>query len=349
MNMNISTTGLRIILAFIFLFCPGSQFRGSAEAKLDCSPTSNTSTALPRTVAIASNLAGTGAHALASGLAAVASKVTTMSAKVQPYNGPNAWMPLLEDGEIEFGIINILDSHMAATGTGNYKKAYPTIRIVAGGVFPFTGSIMVRDKSGIKTGADLKGKRMAWDFGGHAITQTWQSAAMEVLGLKPSDVTQVRFSNLNDAIRGVPEGKVDATFAAIGIGINEEANAMEPIRFLNLPNNAASNKILARYGGSIVKQEPTAGIRSETTVIGYPLHLASSTKVSDKTVATLLKAWWDNLAELQTIHPQFKKWTKDVQAITNFTVPYHAGAVNFYKEVGVWTAKHDARTKEICS
>jgi len=335
-------------MVMAFLFSPLGPLPGGAEAKLDCSPTANTSVALPRTVAIASNLAGTGAHALASGLSAVASKVTTMSAKVQPYNGPNAWMPLLEEGEIEFGIINILDSNMAATGTGNYKKAYPTIRIVSGGVFPFTGSIMVRDKSEIKTGADLKGKRMAWDFGGHAITQTWQNAAMEVLGVKPSDVTQVRFSNLNDAIRGVPEGKVDATFAAIGIGINEEANAMEPIRFLALPNTAASNKILGKYGGSIAKQEPTAGIRAETTVIGYPLHLASSTKVSDKTVSTLLKAWWDNLGELQTIHPQFKKWTKDVQAITNFTVPYHTGAVKFYKEVGVWSAKHDARTKELC-
>ena len=335
-------------MAMMFGFSPLGYFHGSAEAKLDCSPTAEKSIALPRTVAIASNLPGTGAHALASGLSAVASKVTTMSVKVQPYNGPNAWMPLLEQGELEFGIINILDSNMAATGTGNYKKAYPTIRIVSGGVFPFTGSIMVRDKSEIKTGADLKGKRMAWDFGGHAITQTWQNAAMEVLGIKASDVTQVRFSNLNDAIRGVPEGKVDATFAAIGIGINEEANAMEPIRFLNLPNTAASNKILAKYGGSIAKQEPTAGIRAETTVIGYPLHLASSTKVSDKTVATLLKAWWDNLGELQTIHPQFKKWTKDVQAITNFTVPYHDGAVKFYKEAGVWGAKNDARTKEIC-
>jgi TRAP transporter TAXI family solute receptor len=347
--MNGLNIGLRILLALSFLILPGVSLRGVADAKLDCGPTVNTSIALPRTVAIASNLPGTGAHALASGLSAVASKVTSMSAKVQPFNGPNAWMPLLEEGEIEFGIINILDSNMAATGTGNYKKAYPMIRIVAGGVFPFTGGIMVRDKSEIKTGADLKGKRMAWDFGGHAITQTWQNAAMEVLGVKASDVTQVRFSNLNDAIRGVPEGKVDATFSAIGIGINEEANAMEPIRFLNMPNSPAANKILAKYGGSIAKQEPTAGIRGETNVIGYPLHLASSTKVSDKTVATLLKAWWDNLAELQTIHPQFKKWTKDVQAITNFTVPYHAGAVKFYKEAGVWTAKHDARTKEICS
>ena len=321
----------------------------AAEAKLQCNLPTDQSASLPRTIAIASNLPGTGAHALASGLAAVASKVTPISAKVQPYNGPNAWMPLLESGEVDFGIINILDSHMAATGTGNYKKAYPMIRVVSGGVFPFTGSLMVRDKSEIKQPSDLKGKRIAWDFGGHAITHTWQMAALEVAGVKASDLTQVRFSNLNEAIRAVPEGKVDATFAAIGIAINEEANATEPIRFLSLPDNDNSNKILARYGGSIVKQDSTTGIRGDTRVIGYPLHLASSTKVSEKTVGTVLKAWWENLGELQAIHPQFKKWTKDVQAITNFTVPYHSGAVRFYKEAGVWSAKHDARTKEICS
>jgi uncharacterized protein len=338
---------LRLLLALNFLFY--APLGGLAWAKLDCSPVTNKSNDLPRTVAIASNLPGTGAHAMASGLAAVASKATAISARVQPYNGPNAWMPLLESGEVEFGFINILDAQMAATGTGNYKKAYPMIRIAAGGVFPFTGSLMVRDKSDIKRPSDLKGKRMAWDFGGHAITQTWQSAAMEVSGLKPSDVVQVRFSNLNEAIRAVPEGRVDATFAAIGIGVNEEANAMEPIRFLSLPAGDASNKILAKYGASIVRQDPATGIRGPTDVIGYALHVASSTKISERTVTTLLKAWWDNIADLHTIHPQFKKWTRDVQAIGNFTVPYHSGAVKFYQEAGVWTAKHDARTKEICS
>ena len=199
-----------------------------AEAKLDCGPTANKSIQLPRTIAIGTNPAGTGAHAIASGLAAIASKTTQVSAKVQPYNGPNAWMPLLESGEIEFGIINILDSHMAATGTGNYKKAYPGIRIVAGGVFPFTAGLIVKDKSDIKQMADLKGKRVAWDYGGHAINQTWQLAVMEASGLKPADVQQVRVSNLNDGVRAVPEGKVDAAFTAVGIGVVEEANAMEP-------------------------------------------------------------------------------------------------------------------------
>jgi uncharacterized protein len=318
------------------------------QAKLDCGPSTNKSDALPRTAAIGTNPAGTGAHAIASALAAVASRATPIGAKVQPYNGPNAWMPLLESGELEMGIINILDSHMAATGTGNYKSAYPSVRVISGGVFPFTAGLIVRDKSDVKQIADLKGKRMAWDYGGHAINQTWQNAVMEAGGLKASDIVQVRVSNLNDGIRNVPEGKVDASFTAVGIGIVEEANAMEPIRFLSVPNTEAANKILGRYGASVVKSDQATGIKGDTYVIGYPLQLVSSAKVSDKTVATLLKAWWDNLAELQTIHPLLKRWTKDTQALTNFTVPYHSGAVRFYKEVGLWTAKHEARTKEIC-
>ena len=43
-------------------------------------------------------------------------------------------------------------------------------------------------------------------------------------------------SNLNDGVRAVPEGKVDAAFTAVGIIFVEEANAMEPVRFMSMPN-----------------------------------------------------------------------------------------------------------------
>ena len=45
---------------------------------------------------------------------------------------------------------------MAMTGTGTYKKAYPSLRVLTGGVFPFTGGIMVRDKSDIRQIAILR-------------------------------------------------------------------------------------------------------------------------------------------------------------------------------------------------
>lgn len=320
----------------------------ATAAKVDCSPVSNTSADLPRTVAIGTNPAGTGAHSIGAALAAVGSRATPISVKVQPYNGPNAWMPLLQNGELEFGIMNILDASMAQTGTGNYEKPNPGVRVVSGGVFPFTIGWFVRDKSDIKETKDLKGKRMAWDYGGHAITQALQLLFLEAGGVEPGDLIQVRVSNINDGARAVAEGRIDVAESGIGIGLTEEVNARAPIRFLSLPNNDRARAILAKYGLSLVKSGPATGIKGDTYVIGYPLHLVSSTKVSETTVFTLVKAWWDNLAELQTKHPLFKRWTKETQAITSFTVPYHPGAVKFYAEVGVWTPKHEAHLKEVC-
>lgn len=336
----------RLVLMWVGLFL---YFAAPVTAaKLDCDPVTNTRQDLPRTAAIATPPAGTGSHSLGSGLAVVGSKATPISVRVQPYSGPNAWIPLLHSGEIEFGIMNILDAYMAQTGTGNYEKPVPGLRVVSGGVFPFTVAILVRDKSDIKQFKDLKGKRMAWDYGGHAITQIWQSAMLEITGVQPTEIIQVRVSNIPDGVRAVAEGRIDAAQTGPGIGIVEEANAKEPIRFLSLPNTDAANAILARYGALVVKSTPATGIKGDTYVVGYPLHLVTSTKVSERTVYSLVKVWWENLAELQTKHPLFKRWTKETQAITNFTVPYHPGAIKFYKEVGIWTAAHEGRLKEIC-
>ena len=340
---SLITAMLATVAALILL--DTSLARG---AKVDCSPVTNTSADLPRTAAIGTNPAGTFAHVMGTTLAAVGSKATPISVKVQPYNGPNAWMSLLLNGELEFGVINIIDSYMAMTGTGSYEKPAPVLRVVSGGVFPFFAGMFVRDRSDIKELKDLKGKRLAWDYGGHATNQAWQSAMLEIGGLKPSDVVQVRVSSLVDATRGVAEGRVDATTTGVGIAMNDEANAREPIRFLNVPNTDASRTVLAKLGASPVKSTPATGIKGDTHVIGYPLHLASSTKVNDRTIYTLVKVWWDHMGEIQTKHPIFKRWTKETQAITDFTVPYHPGAIKFYKEMGLWTARHDARSKEIC-
>ena len=343
-NRNIRLATSLILWAWFSLFLTAPLL----GANIVCCPVTITFNEFPRTAAIGTNPAGTGAHSLGSGLAAVGSTATPISVRVQPFNGPNAWMPLLQSGEIEFGIMNILDAKMAQTGTGNYKRPTPEVRVVSGGVFPFTVGWFVRDKSDIKETKDLKGKRMAWDYGGHAITQTLQLIFLEAGGIKPTDLIQVRVSNINDGARGVVEGRIDVAETGIGIGLVEEVNAAEPVRFLSLPNTDTAKAILAKSGVSLVKSDPTTGIKGDTYVIGYPLHLVGSTKVSERAVYTLVKAWWENLSELQTKHPLFKKWTKEMQALTNFTVPYHPGAIKFYKEVGVWTPVHESRMKEIC-
>ncbi|MBI2361041.1 MAG: ABC transporter substrate-binding protein [Deltaproteobacteria bacterium] len=187
-STNGTTTAIFATLAALVLL--GTT--PARAAKIDCGPVRNTSGGLPRTATIGTNPIGTGAHAMATALAATGSTHTPISVKVQPHSGPNAWISLLQNGELEFGIINTIDSYMAMTGTGNFPKPSPALRVVSGGVFPFFTGIFVRDRSDIKELKDLRGKRVAWDYGGHAANQTFLNAALEIAGVKPGEVIQVR-------------------------------------------------------------------------------------------------------------------------------------------------------------
>ena len=124
---------------------------------------------------------------------------------------------------------------MAATGTGNYKKAYPSLRVAQGGVFPFPVGFVVRDKSDIKQVSDLKGKRVAWDFGGHAINQTWQNAMMEMVRSRTVDVVLENFK-LDFAEKALFDEPFAAALATMGIpDAGDPEKAAEALLRANTP------------------------------------------------------------------------------------------------------------------
>src|SRR5262252_1865336 len=67
----------------------------------------------PRSVTIGSNPPGTVFYALASGLAKVVSEATPVQMTVQPYAGTSTFMPLLNSGELDFGLNNCVDMALA--------------------------------------------------------------------------------------------------------------------------------------------------------------------------------------------------------------------------------------------
>src|ERR671924_430477 len=76
---------------------------------------------LPRAVAIGTNPPGSVFYALASGLAKVVNEATPMQMAVQPYTGTSTFMPLLNNGELDFGINNFVDLALAYQGPERLK------------------------------------------------------------------------------------------------------------------------------------------------------------------------------------------------------------------------------------
>jgi TRAP-type uncharacterized transport system substrate-binding protein len=84
----------------------------------------------------------------------------------------------------------------------------------------------------------------------------------------------------------------------------------------------------------------------DTPIKDYGINVVASTHMPDHVAYTLVKAWWDYHKELWPIHAQLKGWAPELFIQKSATIAYHPGAINFYKEKGVWTAEQD-RWQEI--
>jgi uncharacterized protein len=65
--------------------------------------------------------------------------------------------------------------------------------------------------------------------------------------------------------------------------------------------------------------------------------------VPAEVVYQVLKATWQNVDKLAPLHPWLKGWNHKQMFWAKPSVPYHPGAVRFYKEQGVWTAETEER------
>src|SRR3989338_3589662 len=118
---------------------------------------------LPRSVTIGANPPGTVFYAVGSGISKVLSESLPFQAVVQPYSGSSTFLPLLNSGEIDFGINNAVD--MALTYRGpNFKiggrNPFPhtaNARLAMRGA-PLIISMLVKKDSPFKSVHDVKGK-----------------------------------------------------------------------------------------------------------------------------------------------------------------------------------------------
>ena len=74
----------------------------------------------------------------------------------------------------------------------------------------------------------------------------------------------------------------------------------------------------------------------------YPIQMGVSAKLSENDVYTIMKAIYENYEQLADVHAWGADWTPENYVVENFQVPYHDGAVKFYKEAGLWTDAAEA-------
>jgi hypothetical protein len=281
---------------------------------------------------------------MSSAIAKVMAESANIQSRVQPYSGSSAVLPLLNSGELDLAVANVLEIQEAVEGTGPYKGRKQGNLRVLGVIFPLYSSMFVKKDSPIKSIADLKGKRVPFGFSAQVTLQRIVEAILATGGVGAKDISPVLVPNVIRGADDFIEGKVDAGFFALGAGkVTEVDKTVGGIRYLPVPDDAKSleamKKIMPYSYVTMVNPSPAfVGLDGPTKLMGYDYLVVVGAHVKDQDVYRIAKAMFENKPKL----------VESLRAFSGFDptnmhkampASFHAGALKFYQEKGLGAAK----------
>jgi hypothetical protein len=260
-------------------------------------------------------------------------------ATAQASNGSLANVNAVGSGAMEAGFTQSDVATWAYTGTGAFegKPKVADLRMIAN-LYPESIHLVVKKGAGIKSVADLKGKRVALDEPGSG-TLIDARLVLAAYGVKESDI-KPEYIKPNQAGDKLKDGSLDAFFFVGGApagAIAELASSGTGIELVPLAGPQAE-ALLKSSPWFAVDNIPAntykdvAGV--QTLAVGA--QLVTSAKIDAETVYQITKAMYSDAAQkaLQAGHAKGKYITK-ANAVKGVGIPFHPGAERFYKEAGL--------------
>jgi TRAP transporter TAXI family solute receptor len=260
-------------------------------------------------------------------------------ATAQASNGSLANVTAVGSGAMEAGFSQSDVATWAYTGTGAFegKPKIGDLRMIAT-LYPEDIHLVVKKGSGIKSVADLKGKRVALDEPGSG-TLVDARMVLAAYGVKESDI-KPEYIKPNQAGDKLKDGALDAFFFVGGApagAISELASSGAGIELVPLGGPQAQ---------ALLKSSPWFSVHHidagtykdvpEVDTLAVSAQLVTSAKVPTETVYEITKAMYSPAAQkaLAAGHAKGKYITKE-NAVKGVGIPFHPGAEKFYREVGL--------------
>lgn len=300
-------------------------------------------TAQAQVVSMATGAQGSLAYNSGQAVAVVANN-NGITVRTQPLVG---YMPLLQSGEVDFGYVNGAEAAFAFTGRGNFDRAHPNVRLV-GKMFDLTTGIMAPCDLGLKSVSDLVGRagelRIASEYTSSTIIPYYIAGTLATASLGYGDFQQVPVSSFVDGINALGDGLVDVALVSLNAGAGQEAAVKLKDRgglcYISMSDGAEAQKALAEVLPSgiiaaLPQNENINGLQNwGANIIRVPWMLLTNADVDEQLVYDLVKVIHQNQEALGASFGAFKRADFSAMAPDN-AMPYHPGAVRYFKEAGV--------------
>ena len=226
------------------------------------------------------------------------------------------------------------------------------LRIVMASHGESNQALGVADDLGIKTYADLRGKRVPYVRGAPALNVTTE-AFLACGGLTWDDVERVDFPGYSAMWTGVVNGQVDAAYATTVSGPTRKLEASpRGIFWPPAPHDDEGcwermatvvpfmQKHVATLGAAISVDNPHEG-----ATYPYPM-LITLADQDEQLVFDLARAIDVHYDDYKNADPGSIGWAMDRQNF-QWVVPFHEGSVRYFQSIGVWSDEAQAHNQRL--
>jgi TRAP transporter TAXI family solute receptor len=241
----------------------------------------------------------------------------------------------VETGRAEIGFGNSVSTADAIAGREPFKTPAKNVRQL-GTLYMQYFQVVVLEDAGIKSVVDLKGKSIAVQPRGNTGEQMTREL-LQVYGLSYKDMAKVSHVSYNDAVALMKDGHAQAftLITTVPAAAILDLASSRKIRMLTLPDDKFKElqKINSGYSRREIPKGIYPGVEYDVHQFGTYTHLMIRADLPDDLVYGITKALAKNADSLGAVVKDVKGLTVKEMAF-DVGVPYHPGALKFYKEAG---------------
>jgi TRAP transporter TAXI family solute receptor len=256
---------------------------------------------------------------------------------VQPSSSAHAVPIAVGKGEADLMTLPAPTAYWAYKGVEDYSTPIPSLRVLQSGHDVFFG-LVVRSDSGINSIKDLKGKRVTIDLRASRLLSKLGELMLEANGLDPKkDITPLKAEFDTQAMGYLLEKRTDAIIS--GLVGSKWAEAEKKASLTVLPLEEDKIFFLRQHLPVVFPAKTVTGmtgIKPGIPVVVIPAILGTNKDMDEGMAYLIVKTLLENQKELIPTHRDFEAWSPD-RAVKNLGMPYHPGAVRYYKEKKLWT------------
>jgi len=288
---------------------------------------------------------GGAAYVRIGGLSQIITKYTKIRGALTITSGLLAALPNLNDGSIDYTDLSPTQpvALYKATNVGQTVKCRLRLMANGGGIASSFLTIASVPKTGIKTGADLKGKRLTYDPGTNWAKPIFV-AILQANGLTEADATFVPGDTASE-FQWVSGGQADAMCQVLGTNTAQLAQTSGLALLAMTPKEQAACLAVTDYSAGIIPKG-MFGASVDTPGLTSPLALWFRAGINNITMYTLTQCFWQHIDEYHQLQDKCQGYLPE-NNLQVFNVPWHPGAIKYYQEQGWWT--NDSTTQNMAA